>query len=454
MKKTINKIFNWAEIDYTTFFSILARLWGFVAGPVTLIIIVAYFTESVQGYYMTFIAIIGFSTFAELGLGRIIIQFASHEWASLKTDKTGKVIGNDESFANLSSLSKFSAKWFSIASIFIIIVLGISGFIFLSVSKQPAIPVAWKAQWIAVCILLGLDFFTYFIWYLLEGAGQVSYMYKFKLWRGIVGNLVIWIAIYCGAGLWTYSIYYFVGILMTLFLVIRKYKVFLKSLLFSQISQKSFNWSKEILPMQWQITIISICGYFMFQSFTGSAMFERGPERAGQVGMTWTMIIMLGWFMSALIAPKMPKFGILIAQKKYKELDVLFLKVYFIGCITMIAGGIALATGVYVLNAVSLKIFEHYSQRILPILPTLIFLIAFILWTLMSQLGSYFIAHKKTPHWWIVVSATIFTSLSTWFLGGKYGLVGAGIGLIVVFIIHSPIMFWMWRKCRREWQNS
>jgi len=453
MKKILTKIFNWAEVDRATFFSVLSRVWSVIAGPITLAIIGARFTEVEQGYYMAFLSIIGYSIYIQFGLGSVIIQFASHEWAKLKLDNFGKVIGDSESLSKLSSLAKFSMKWFISGALIVIIGLSIGGYIFFSTSKQPAVPIIWQPQWLILALFIGLNLIFYPLYYLLEGCGQVSYIYQFRFWRGLIGNISIWVAIYLGAGLWTYSIFFLVGFPIILYFIIYKHRNLFRSLIFNKISGKSFNWIKEILPMQWQLSVISLCAYFMFQMFTQGSMFARGPARAGQTAMTWSMILMLGLLMSAFIAPKMPRFGMLIAQKKFKEFDNLFFKAYGIGACVLLSGAVSMIIGVFVLNYVPYKYFEYYSNRMLPLLPTIIFLIAFFLWSLISQLGYYFIAHKKTPYWWIIISATIFTSVTTCYFGEKYGLVGAGIGLIVVFIIHSPIMFWMWRKCRREWHK-
>lgn len=454
MKKLITKILKWADVDSATLFAFFARFWGIFAAPITTVILLARFSKVEQGYYMIFFVVTGFATYAELGLGRIIIQFASHEWSKLTLNNEGKVAGDKVAMSRLSSLAKLAVKWFVTAGLFIIIGFGIIGYIFISKSPKVDSSIIWQPQWILFCLCVGLNFMFYPLWYLLEGCGQVSYIYKFQFWRGVIGKISIWIAIYLGAGLWTCSVFYLVSFPIILIFIILRYKTFFKSLLFHKKVEKIFDWFHEILPMQWQLTVSSLCIYFMFNMFTGSTMLARGPVRAGETGVTWLMITTLGLLMTAFMAPKMPRFGMLIAQKKFKEFDKLFFKAYAIGSSILILGGITVIIGVCVLNYVPNKLFEHYASRILPPLPTAIFLIAYIFWVIMSQLSQYLIAHKKTPHWWIFVSVAFFAALSTWHFGEKYGLVGAGIGLIIVFIIHTPIMFWMWQKCRKEWHNE
>ncbi len=115
MKKTIAKIFNWANI----FFSILARIWGIIATK---------FSMVKQGYYMAFLSV--------MGLSSIIIQFASHEWANLKLNEKGEITGNSDTISRLSSLAKYVAKWFVAGGVIIIIGLGLGEYLFLLMASN------------------------------------------------------------------------------------------------------------------------------------------------------------------------------------------------------------------------------------------------------------------------------------------------------------------------------
>ena len=81
------------EIDRAVIFGLLAKLRSICAGLVTVILIAIHFTPELQGYFYTFATILALQIFVELGLGTVIIQFASHEWSKLKLDKFGHIMG-------------------------------------------------------------------------------------------------------------------------------------------------------------------------------------------------------------------------------------------------------------------------------------------------------------------------------------------------------------------------
>lgn len=66
-------------MDRAVFYGFLTRIWGIAAAPVTALLIAGKFTPQIQGYYYTFTNLLSLQIFVELGLGTVIIQFASHE---------------------------------------------------------------------------------------------------------------------------------------------------------------------------------------------------------------------------------------------------------------------------------------------------------------------------------------------------------------------------------------
>ena len=104
-KKKLN---DFLELDTATIFSISGRLWTLFAGLATTVLVISFFPPDVQGYYYTFNALIGLQVFAELGLGAVIIYFASHEWSKLSINQDGWLTGDVSSLSRIRSLGRFS----------------------------------------------------------------------------------------------------------------------------------------------------------------------------------------------------------------------------------------------------------------------------------------------------------------------------------------------------------
>ena len=77
-KQILRRNFHRLEVDKAVFYGLLSKLWSLCSGPVTAIIIATKFTPEIQGYYYTFATILALQVFIELGLGKVILQFASH----------------------------------------------------------------------------------------------------------------------------------------------------------------------------------------------------------------------------------------------------------------------------------------------------------------------------------------------------------------------------------------
>ncbi|MEW6419822.1 MAG: hypothetical protein AB1480_17195 [Nitrospirota bacterium] len=447
----LNRLLNRLEVDRAVSFGILAKIWGIGAGPVTAILIAIKFTPELQGYYYTFATILALQVFVELGLGTVIIQFASHEWSQLGLDKSGQIIGDRNALSRLVSLTGVASKWYSIGGIIAIFGLGAGGYVFFSGS--PNSTVNWVAPWFLLCLLTGIDICLVPIWSLLEGCNQVARLYTYRFIQGVLTSLSVWIAILLGARLWTVPVASTVSLFCTVIFLRSRYWPFLKTLLFSNTTGPRISWRTDILPMQWRIALSWISGYFVFSLFTPVLFKFHGPVVAGQMGMTWSLIGTIGAISTSWISPKVPRFGMLIAQKKYEELDHLFWRItkIVIGITILIVFAIWFL--VYMLNTLDFHLAKRLAARLLPPVPTGLFLSAQIFLIASLPFSSYLRAHKKEPLMFLSVLAGILTGLSTLILGKYYSATGMAIGYLSINMLLIPFVFLIWYRCRAVWHT-
>lgn len=436
------------EMDRAVLYALFARAWGFASAPISALIIAAKFSQPIQGFYYTFGSILALQTFAELGLGVAITQFASHEWANLRIGQNRRIEGHPDSLSRLMSLAKLAFKWYSIVAIIVIVGLCIGGYVFFS--QSPMQNVIWKLPWIFLCFLTGLNLFLIPLWSLLEGCNQVSNVYFYRLFQGVIGSLTVWSAILLGSNLWTASIMTLVGLIYAVFFLRRNYWDFFKTLLLTKCEGPRVSWQKEILPFQWRIAIGWVSGYFIFSLFTPVLFHYHGAVIAGQMGMTWSLVSILSSTGSAWISPRVPQFGMLVAQKRYDEMDRLFWR------LTIIVTGIAIMGAAAILLLVfGLNYFDYsLAKRILPPLPTALFLIAIVIYTIAGPMAIYLRAHKKEPLLFINILLGILVGLSTWLLGKHYSALGMAAGFLTIYAMIFPMIVFVWRRCRIKWHNE
>ncbi len=436
-------------VDRAVFFGLLSRTWGICAGPVTAILIATIFTPELQGYYYTFATILALQIFVELGLGTVIIQFASHEWSKLNMEASGHIAGDRDSLSRLVCIANIASKWYSIGGIIVAAGLGVGGYMFFS--SSPDSGVNWVLPWFFLCLITGIAICLVPVWSLLEGCNQVANLYTFRFFQGVLTTTSIWIAILAGADLWTASVSGIVALACALFFMRQRYWIFIRTLLLSTPDGPRIEWRKNMLPMQWRLAVSWISGYFCFSLFVPVLFKYHGPVVAGQMGMTWSIVGMMGAIATSWLSPRVPVFGMLIAQKKFDELDRQLWKVAKIVAGITAFMSLTIWSLVVILNTLDYRMAERFAARILSPLPTGLFLLAQLIMTASMPFSAYLRAHKKEPLMILSVISAVLIGCSTFFLGKYYSVRGMAFGYLISNMALMPIVFAIWHRCRREW---
>ena len=434
------------EIDSAVLFGIFSKLWMFVSGPVSTLLIAVYFSAAVQGYYFTFATLLALQVFVELGLGTVTQQFASHEWSHLSLNDDGVIIGDSKSIEKLSNITRISVKWFLNASIILFIGLSLGGYFFFGSTEN--YNVNWLFPWISLSILTSFNILIVPFWYILEGCNQVKILYKFKFLQGLLLNLIVWSSIFFGAGLWTTVISSFFTFAFALIFLYIKYKLFFKKLLFSNTTKEIINWKNDIFPMQFRIAVSWISGYFSFSLFTPILFKFQGPIIAGQFGMTWAIVGVFGSIANSWLAPKIPQFAMFIAKKNYSSLDKLFWKLVRIIFIIVTSLSLFFIIFLLILHQLNYPIAIKLSTRFLDILPVIFFMLAQILITTSTPFSAYMRAHKKEPLMFLSLLSAVLISLSTFISGKYYSVLEMSIGYFVVNMFLIPVVIYLWYNFR------
>jgi hypothetical protein len=436
----------WAGIDRAVVYALLEPLQKLFLGPVTSLLIAVCFTSELQGYYFTFYSLLGLQVFAELGLGQVLIQFASHEWAKLRLDDRGAIIGDAEALSRLSSLGRIAMGWYAVAGVALAIVLSFAGHMFFL--HSPRADLAWATPWLVVSMLAGLNLTLLPLFALLEGCNQVSQVYGFKLTATLAMTIAIWLSIALGAGLWTPAIAVVVRITYSAMFVVRHRRFFAGIL--TRFPSRAVHWRLEVWPMQWRIALSWVCGYLSSSLFTPVAFHYNGAAVGGQTGMTLNVVGALSIASANWMYAKVPRFGVLIARGEYQELDRLALRSALASL--SISAFLAFLLWCAVL---ALNVLRHpLADRILSPTPVALFAAAGVLMQIPFNQAIYLRAHRREPFVLVSVLHGGLTCLSTLTLGALYGPVGAAAGSLgVVALVVIPAGTVTWMRCRTAWHR-
>jgi hypothetical protein len=426
---TIRRAARYAGVNRAVAFGTLARIWSMVSGLVGIVVLATFFTPQLQGFYYTFLSLIALQIFAELGLGQVIIQFAAHEWAHLRLDGEGRIAGDPRAEARLSGLAHFSVRWFAVASIiFLFSVEGVGFFVF----RGKGANVAWQGPWTALCVVVAVDLFLLPLWSLLEGTNQIVSIYFLRFVRSVGQGVALWIAIAAGAGLWSAPISIAIGICIMATLSLRRHYRFFADL-FGYPPDTAHGWRAEVWPMQWRIALSWLSGYLAFSLFTPVLFRFQGPVAAGQMGMSWNIVQSLSGIAGMLVQTKAPTFGMLIAQRKWSDLDQLAFRVGVSSIAIAIAGVIAILASDYALN----EFHVPFARRLLPFVPFMLLTIGMIAVQVTIPMSVYLRAHKREPLLALSVGTGLMIGASTIGLGYYFGQMGmtTGYAAISVFVV-------------------
>jgi O-antigen/teichoic acid export membrane protein len=153
-------------------------------------------------------------------------------------------------------------------------------------------------------------------------------------------------------------------------------------------------------------------------------------------------------FSSAWLSPKVSLLGILVAQRRFHELDRLFWRLTKVISIITILATLVGWGAVYFLNEIN----HPFAKRMLTPLPTGIFLIAQLFIILTSPFSFYLRAHKKEPLIYSWVVFTLLVIFSNFTLGKYYSATGMAVGYLIASIIITPVNFVIWKKCAKRWR--
>jgi O-antigen/teichoic acid export membrane protein len=291
------------------------------------------------------------------------------------------------------------------------------------------------------------------IWSLLEGCNQVASLYSFRFFQGLLVSAAVWIAILGDAQLWTASISGIATLFCSMFFLKHRYWIFFKTLLLSKPDGPRISWRTDMFPMHWRIALTWMSGYLYFSLFTPVLFKYQGPVVAGQMGMTWAIVGLVGTISISWLSPRVPQFGMLIAQKRYSDLDQLFWKITRIVTLVTFLIAVSIWGGVCLLNVIDNPTAANFASRLLPPIPTGFFLLGQLLLVMSAPFSIYLRAHKKEPIMVVSVTAAIFIALATLILGKYFSATGVSIGYFLVHVIAVPFVFLIWFRCRAKWHS-
>lgn len=455
MINLIKKASNRIGIDGAIAFTILSRIIQASGGVVTLIFIAKCLTKVEQGYYYTFGSILAIQVFFELGLSGIITQFVAHENANLIWNDRISFIGSAESSSRLSSLLRFTIKWFAVIAILLFIGLLIAGYFFFDRFGKNDRLIEWQIPWLVLSVTTSLSLMVSPILAFFEGLGRVKEVAKIRLFQQIIQLFLVLVFFSLGFKLYSSPIAAILAFTIVPVWILFSSKLKLLVFVWNKISKWKVNYRLEIFPFQWKIALSWISGYFIFQLFNPVLFATEGAIVAGQMGMTLTILNAIFSLAFSWITTKVPVFSGLIAQKDYKELDNLFNKTLLQSTVLNAFGLFVFFSLIFIIRYFDIKIGgKNFANRFLSFFPLFFMMIPILLNHIVGSWALYLRCHKKEP---MLVQSVVMGGLcctSTIGLGHYFGVIGITGGYLFLTILGFIWTYFIFINKKKEWHNE
>jgi len=452
--KYLHSISKSLGISEAVFYSLCLRGWQLVSGPITLFLIGHHFTPTQQGFYYTFNSLLLLQIFFEMGLSFVLVQFSSHEFSILQWKKWGGVKGGKK-IGRFKEIVKQSFRWYGVFTLLFLMLVIPLGFYFLKSKDTGNLEFGWKLPWALVGFSTSAILLSTPLMAIIEGSGRVKETSLVRLSQSVISLPIAWLVIMLGGGLFNAATVAFVNAFIVWSWLATKNPLLLKTgfsgmckdATSASTSALSFSWRQEVWPMQWRIAISWISGYFINQLFVPLLFYYQTAEIAGKMGMTLSLANMLPVIGQAWLTSKAPFLGRLVAQKSWKELDLMFFKLVAQSSSVVFLGVCVLAMTPLVFR--DLSIF----QRLLPPKEIAILSLSAFITHLINCFAQYLRSFKREPMMGVSVIGALLVTALAWYCGKYYssrGIVISALSLNALFGL--PTAVWLWLKYRKLWR--
>lgn len=416
----------------------------------TVLLIVHYLTEAEQGYYYALWSLVALQSVFELGFSFVILQVAAHERAHLQIHSDGSITGSRKAHCRLASALQKTIWWYLSVAMVMGVLLLMGGSHFFAIRHEAGTKALWEWPLRITVAACSLTFAIGPLLSFIEGCGQVTAVFRMRFFQSIACTLAAWIALLSHHGLFAPSLVLLAqGAVALIFLFTRR--SLLIPLLKLDPGEYKMSWTREVWPFQWKIALSWLCDYFVFQLFTPVLFAFRGPDEAGRMGLSMSVVTQLSAIMLAWITTKAAPFGHLVAQKRSEDLDKLFFRALRQSMLLFAGAACVLLVGVIVVP----HVWTKFGHRIVSWPVFLMLLLTAVGSHLIQSEAIYLRSHKREPFLLQSVIIAVTMGVCVFYFAKTSGTLGVAAAFCVVLGLCGSISAtWIFLNQRAKWKYA
>lgn len=387
------------KTEVVALYSVAVAITRILSGPLTILIVSAFLSVEEMGFYYTFYSFVTMAMLFEVGVGYVLKQFYSYE---VKPDTKGDISFEDK--RSINHIFRFSLQWYALVSVLYTLCIGIGGAIYFSDYQGT---LHWQEPFFLLVIVSGFRVFLNVFDSFFDGIQHQELINSIRLFSTLLSALVLWLAIYFGASLYSVAISQLCsGLLIMMFVFKNKFiilKMINRSFLIDYSFRKQF---EKIFPLFGRTSIVWFFGYFFWNGFTLISFKVYGAEFAGRVGLS--VSIARGGFdvANSFLVNQRTILANRIANGRTKEALTIFSKYFLFSSLVLIIG--------YCLFVLVWLFFPSFYifDKILPMESTVTLLFFFAITLVFTAVCNFVRAYKVEPF----VFVSIYNALCIPFL--------------------------------------
>jgi hypothetical protein len=444
----LTKAISYLRPDAAVRLVLVTRIVQFASTPITLLLVATRFSSVTQGFYYTFTTITAWTMVLELGLGMVLTQFASQEFAHLRWDASA-LAGEDGPLRHLMAILVKACRWYVAVALIAIVVFVPGGLAFFRTQAQHY-DVDYATPWIALVVLTAFGLMAIPLVSVIEGCGQVVDVTRLRLAQTATANGLLWLGILTGQALYAPAMAAVGPVIVPAIWFGWRYRGLLRQVRdgFGAHMEATVSWRRELFPMQWRIAVSWLAGFLVFSLFNPLLFRYQGAVVAGQMGMSLQLaaapyLVGMSWLMT-----RAPRYGTLVRQRRWDELDTAARTGTVQALLVWLAGSVALLLVV----AAAKAWLPALGNRVLSVAAVAALCIANLVNICMQSMASYLRAHKAEPYVGISVTTGVLVATVCWVTARSATPLAMAIGYAAVtVIVELPIAAIIFVEKRRQW---
>ena len=424
------------------------RLALLLAAPVTLWLVATRRPVGEQGLYFIFWNIQALTQLMELGVGTLIVQFASHESPFLTWDSLGELHGDQASRLRVCQVLRDGRRWFGRVAVALTLFGGVGGaWLLRSNLAEAGVGAAAAGALTVLCTAAYLPLVPYLC--VIEGCGGLIRVQRMRLFQTVISTIALWTVLLRWGALWGVAAFAIAWFATAWTWLVMRHGGLLanrSTATCAELEQHPRE-SPRVGAIQWKTGASWLAWWIAPQAVTPIILTTHGAAAAGQVGMSFAIATAPLTLGVAWLQARYPRYGALLASGMLEQLRRLARTATLQAALVSVSGVLGAAALVWFIGNLS----PSLASRVLPAPWILVLGATNLAWLIVQSLGSYLRAWREEPLMQAAVAGAALATLGTFAAASRFSTEGAvtAYSVLVVGGVLPLAVLQFWRQHRR-----